>query len=159
MGAIWRIGPGAVPARQCRRGHRHDLPGLATDRAHKVHPDGSNKPVGGPTVPGPGDLGCRRVSKALRNGFYLLCFSGSDQSSSRVQILPMFGVRTFRDVLDLEPGERWEKSLYRHIDESDIVLLFWSNAAKTFKVGAKKRSSTHSTASRATSPRRPKLVR
>jgi hypothetical protein len=51
----------------------------------------------------------------------------------RVQVLPMFGVRTFQDVLDLGPGERWEQSLYRHIDESDIVLLFWSKAAKRSK--------------------------
>ena len=51
----------------------------------------------------------------------------------RVQVLPMFGVRTFQDVLDLAPGERWEQSLYRHIDESDIVLLFWSKAAKRSK--------------------------
>jgi TIR domain len=36
-------------------------------------------------------------------------------------------------VLNLEPGERWERSLYRHIDESDIVLLFWSKAAKKSK--------------------------
>jgi hypothetical protein len=51
----------------------------------------------------------------------------------RVQLLPILGVRTFQDVLDLTPGERWERSLYRHIDISDIVLLFWSNAAKRSK--------------------------
>jgi hypothetical protein len=50
-----------------------------------------------------------------------------------VQVLPTVGVRTFQDVLDLEPGERWERSLYQHIDDSDIVLLFWSNAAKRSK--------------------------
>ena len=51
----------------------------------------------------------------------------------RLQLLPILGVRTFQDVLDLTPGERWERSLYRHIDISDIVLLFWSNAAKRSK--------------------------
>jgi TIR domain len=51
----------------------------------------------------------------------------------RVQVLPLFGVRIFVDVLDVEPGERWERGLYRHIDESDIVLLFWSSAAKRSK--------------------------
>jgi hypothetical protein len=51
----------------------------------------------------------------------------------RVQVLSAVGVRTFQDVLDLEPGERWERSLYQHINESDVVLLFWSNAAKKSK--------------------------
>jgi hypothetical protein len=51
----------------------------------------------------------------------------------RLQLLPILGVRTFQDVLDLTPGERWERSLYRHIDISDIVLLFWSNAGKRSK--------------------------
>lgn len=35
----------------------------------------------------------------------------------------------FQDVLDLEPGQRWERELYREIDRSDVVLLFWSSAA------------------------------
>jgi hypothetical protein len=51
----------------------------------------------------------------------------------RVQVLPRFGVRVLQDVLKLEPGERWARSLYRLIDESDIVLLFWSTAAKRSK--------------------------
>jgi hypothetical protein len=50
-----------------------------------------------------------------------------------VQVLPTVGVETFQDILDLEPGERWERSLYQHIDNSDIVLLFWSTAAKRSK--------------------------
>ena len=33
-------------------------------------------------------------------------------------------------MLYLEPGDRWEKSLYKYIDESDLFLLFWSSAAK-----------------------------
>lgn len=48
----------------------------------------------------------------------------------RVQMLSSAKITFFQDVLTLEPGERWEKSLYRHIDESDVVFLFWSNAAK-----------------------------
>lgn len=30
----------------------------------------------------------------------------------------------------MEPGDRWEKQLYQHIDECDLFLLFWSSAAK-----------------------------
>jgi hypothetical protein len=35
----------------------------------------------------------------------------------------------FQDILDLGPGERWEKALYREIDRCDVFLLFWSKAA------------------------------
>jgi len=48
----------------------------------------------------------------------------------RVQMLKRLKVRCFQDVLDLEPGDRWEEELYRHIDRSDLFLLFWSRAAK-----------------------------
>jgi TIR domain len=72
---------------------------------------------------------------AKRYEMAFVSYASADRTKvlERVQILPMFGVQTFQDVLDLEPGERWEQSLYRHIDESDIVLLFWSNAAKRSK--------------------------
>lgn len=48
----------------------------------------------------------------------------------RVQLLRSLRIRFFQDVLDLEPGDRWERQLYRHIDESDLFLLFWSKAAR-----------------------------
>jgi hypothetical protein len=48
----------------------------------------------------------------------------------RIQMLSSLHIQFFQDVLDLEPGERWERALYRHIDESDLFLLFWSTAAK-----------------------------
>ena len=47
-----------------------------------------------------------------------------------MQMLRHVGVEVFQDVLDLEPGQRWERELYRRIDECDVVLLFWSNAAR-----------------------------
>jgi hypothetical protein len=70
--------------------------------------------------------------QARRYEMAFVSYASEDRTRvlERVQVLPMFGVRIFQDVLDLEPGERWERSLYRHIDESDIVLLFWSSAAK-----------------------------
>jgi hypothetical protein len=40
------------------------------------------------------------------------------------------GVRCFQDVLDLEPGERWERKLYLSIREGDLFVLFWSSAAR-----------------------------
>ena len=51
----------------------------------------------------------------------------------RVQGLAATGIEVFQDVLNLEPGARWEQELYRHIDECDLFLLFWSTAAKESK--------------------------
>jgi len=48
----------------------------------------------------------------------------------RVQMLPLVGVECFQDLLHLDPGERWERALYRHIDDSDVMFLFWSSAAR-----------------------------
>jgi hypothetical protein len=72
---------------------------------------------------------------AKRYEMAFVSYASADRTKvlERVQVLPMFGVRTFQDTLNLEPGERWKQSLYRHIDESDIVLLFWSKAAKRSK--------------------------
>jgi hypothetical protein len=39
------------------------------------------------------------------------------------------GLSVFQDILDLEPGERWARELYREIDNCDVFLLFWSRAA------------------------------
>jgi hypothetical protein len=48
----------------------------------------------------------------------------------RVQMLKALAIEFFQDILNLDPGDRWEKELYRHIDECDLFLLFWSKAAK-----------------------------
>jgi hypothetical protein len=59
-------------------------------------------------------------------------YSSKDRKEvlKRVQGLAVTGIEVFQDVLNLEPGDRWEKELYRHIDECDLFLLFWSTAAK-----------------------------
>jgi hypothetical protein len=49
----------------------------------------------------------------------------------RVQMLPAVGIRYFQDVLDLNPGDRWAETLFHYIDESNVMFLFWSSAAKT----------------------------
>lgn len=48
----------------------------------------------------------------------------------RVQVLRAIGLECFQDVIDLSPGERWERMLYRRIDDCDLFLLFWSTHAK-----------------------------
>jgi serine/threonine protein kinase len=51
----------------------------------------------------------------------------------RVQMLKLLRMQVFQDVLDLEPGDRWQRELYRHIDWADLFLLFWSSAARKSK--------------------------
>jgi uncharacterized protein YjbI with pentapeptide repeats len=36
----------------------------------------------------------------------------------------------FQDILNLDPGERWEQKLYKKIDEADLFMLFWSESAR-----------------------------
>ena len=48
----------------------------------------------------------------------------------RAQVLQAARVGIFQDILSLDPGARWEKEIYKHIDECDVFLLFWSNAAR-----------------------------
>ena len=60
-------------------------------------------------------------------------------SKDRVQVLPRVqalaaaGIDVFQDFIGLEPGDRWEQGLYKHIDESDVFFLFWSQAARDSK--------------------------
>lgn len=57
-------------------------------------------------------------------------------SADRQAVLPIaracsiMGQRFFQDILSLEPGQRWERQLYREIETCDLVLVFWSTAAK-----------------------------
>ncbi|MGQ4646079.1 Uma2 family endonuclease [Lyngbya aestuarii] len=59
-------------------------------------------------------------------------YSSKDRKEvlKRVQGLAVTGIEVFQDILNLEPGDRWGKELYRNIDECDLFLLFWSTAAK-----------------------------
>lgn len=62
-------------------------------------------------------------------------YSSKDRKEvlKRVQGLAATGIEVFQDILNLEPGDRWERELYRNIDECDLFLLFWSTAAKESK--------------------------
>lgn len=61
-------------------------------------------------------------------------FSYSNLDRPRVleiaQAYVRIGTAVFQDVLSLEPGDRWNQKLFKHIDEADLFMLFWSNAAK-----------------------------
>jgi serine/threonine protein kinase len=53
-----------------------------------------------------------------------------DKVLARIQMLASLRIPYFQDILSLDPGDRWERALYRHIDECDLFLLFWSKAAR-----------------------------
>ncbi len=53
-----------------------------------------------------------------------------DQVLARLQMLSLAGIPYFQDILDLDPGERWQSKLYQKIDQCDLFLLFWSRAAR-----------------------------
>jgi hypothetical protein len=48
----------------------------------------------------------------------------------RVQAFRIAGIEVFQDVLSLDPGERWARGLWTAIDDCDLFLLFWSEAAR-----------------------------
>jgi len=81
------------------------------------------------TDSGPAAMSARRYRRAFAS------YASPDRAEvlRRVQGLRRVGIEVFQDVLDLEPGERWERKLYQRIDECDVVLLFWSNSARNSK--------------------------
>lgn len=69
-------------------------------------------------------------ARAFRYAFISYASEDRDKVLARVQMLDQMGMRYFQDLLSLDPGQRWDKELYRHIDQCDLFLLFWSSAAK-----------------------------
>ncbi len=47
----------------------------------------------------------------------------------RVMAISAARIQFFQDILSLDPGVRWERELYKHIDRCEVVFLFWSRAA------------------------------
>lgn len=71
------------------------------------------------------EVGVRRYRRAF------VSYASKDRGEvlRRVQAFRIAGLSVFQDILDLEPGDRWERELYREIDNCDVLLLFWSTAA------------------------------
>jgi hypothetical protein len=74
----------------------------------------------------------QRTGEARRYSQAFISYASKDRPEvlRRVQMLKSVGINFFQDVLNLEPGDRWAQELYRHIDDSDVLFLFWSTAAK-----------------------------
>ena len=68
--------------------------------------------------------------KRYRHAFVSYASADRAEVLKRVQMLARVSIDFFQDLLTLEPGERWERQLYRQIDRSDVFFLFWSTAAK-----------------------------
>jgi hypothetical protein len=79
----------------------------------------------GSTAAGPQPVQAQRYRRAF------VSYSSKDRPEvlRRVQAFKIAGLSVFQDILDLDPGERWERALYREIDGCDVFLLFWSHAA------------------------------
>jgi serine/threonine protein kinase len=72
-------------------------------------------------------------ARRYRQVFVSYAMKDLNEVMKRVQMLRSLHVNFFQDLLDLEPGERWEHKLYQHIDECDCFMLFWSTASKESK--------------------------
>jgi hypothetical protein len=72
-----------------------------------------------------GDEACR-----YRRAFISYASADRPKVLPRVQMLRVQGIDFFQDLLTLEPGDQWEREIYKHIDACDVFLLFWSSNAK-----------------------------
>lgn len=73
---------------------------------------------------------CRGTATRYNQAFISYASEDRDEVLRRVQMLQAVGIRYFQDVLDLEPGDHWMQELSHRIDESDVMFLFWSSAAR-----------------------------
>jgi hypothetical protein len=82
--------------------------------------------VAGSAEGSPGRQTWRRYQHAF------ISYASEDRAEvlKRTQMLKLVSIDFFQDLLSIEPGERWAKSLYKNIDKSDVFFLFWSTAAK-----------------------------
>jgi serine/threonine protein kinase len=69
-------------------------------------------------------------ARRYRHAFISYAAADRKEVLKRVQMLARLRIRFFQDILDLDPGVRWQRELYRHIDQSDLFLLFWSTPAR-----------------------------
>jgi hypothetical protein len=77
--------------------------------------------------PEPQPLG---TASRYRMAFISYASKDRPQVLRRVQMLRAVGISFFQDIFDLVSGERWEEALYENIEKSDVMFLFWSQAAK-----------------------------
>jgi TIR domain len=69
------------------------------------------------------------AAKTYRSAFVSYASADRHEVLKRTQALRA-AIRVRQDVLDLDPGARWEAALYKWIDEADLFLLCWSQSAR-----------------------------
>lgn len=89
----------------------------------KIVPAGESIPSALPEPAG-------EAARDYRYAFISYASKDRDKVLARVQMLDQMGIEYFQDLLSLDPGDRWEKELYKNIDRCDLFLLFWSTASK-----------------------------
>ncbi|MCP5076259.1 MAG: toll/interleukin-1 receptor domain-containing protein [Rhodobacteraceae bacterium] len=64
---------------------------------------------------------------------FFFSYSSEDRDQVRLvaQAYDAVEQEFFMDILDLSPGERWEQGLHEKIKEADVLMLFWSEAARS----------------------------
>ena len=70
-------------------------------------------------------------SRRYRRAFISYASNDRPEVLKRVGMLRIHHIQFFQDLLNIEPGEHWEKRLYAEIDRCDLFLLFWSRAAES----------------------------
>ena len=70
--------------------------------------------------------------KAIRFTRAFLSYASEDRAEvlKRAQMLNAAKIGFFQDILSLDPGDAWEPILLAEIDDCDLFLLFWSQAAR-----------------------------
>ena len=69
-------------------------------------------------------------ARRFRKPFFSYATEDRTHVLRMAQVYKLAGIEPFVDVLGLSPGERWEKGLYKSIDECDAFVLFWSRHAR-----------------------------
>lgn len=73
------------------------------------------------------------LTTQFKNAFISYASADRNEVLRRTQMLSASGISFFQDVMNLKPGELWENSLYKEIDNCDVFYLFWSSSAKNSK--------------------------
>lgn len=48
-----------------------------------------------------------------------------------VQLLRATGAPLFRDRDEIRPGQKWRAELHKHLQQADVIVVFWSKHAST----------------------------
>ncbi len=76
-----------------------------------------------------------RGHTAKRYSRAFVSYSSTDRSEviKRTQALQLARVSVFQDILSLDAGGDWEKTVYEKIDSCDLFLLCWSSSSRASK--------------------------